>query len=137
MAKNKDIKFFKKFASVATAINTIICLALIPLSKLLIKLVFGAEMLPAYRLLQFFCIAAIFEFPSVICGYQLLVIFGHKTEANMSIYITSIFHLTILGILLLLHQLNMYNVAILVVCSTLLTFFIRMFLVHKYKILNN
>lgn len=134
MAKNKDIDFFKKFATIAILLNTLICIAIIIYSKQLTLLVFGENMVPAYKVLQIFCLSAILEFPSVVGGYQLLVAFEHKIEANCSVYVTVIFHIIGLGILYLINKLDMYSISWMILCSTTLTLAIRIYFINKFKI---
>ena len=136
MVKNKDIPFFKKFILIAISINTAVCLLIMGIfAKQTISLVFGTQMLPAYRILQIFCFTAIVEFISYSVGYLLLVVYKHETQANLSIFITSAFHLIGLFILFITNNINMYSVAIMMTTSLFVTFLFRMYYINKFKVL--
>ena len=138
MVKNKDMKFFKKFIAVAIGINTLVCtFVMFIFARLTLTIVFGPQMLPAIGLLRIFWVVSVVEFVSYTVGYLILVVYNHSKEANLSIFITSICHLIILGILLLTHNVNMYSVAILASWSCIFTCLLRGYNVLKYKLLSS
>lgn len=137
IAKNQDIALYKKIFVPVVLINTIICLIIFILSKEIIILFYGNEMLEAYKILRIFCIVVIVTCPSTLLGYPLLGAMGFINEANKSVIIASITHIIGLGILYLMDKITPYSIAYMVLCSETLLFLQWSFYIIKYKLLKS
>lgn len=137
VAKNRDIKTFKKVYIFAVIINFLICCNVFILAKPIIILFYGAEMVNAYKVLRIFCIIASFDVPSILVGYPLLGAMGYTNIANNSVIIASIVHVLGLVILFLTGKINIYTIATMVLVTEFVVFLIRMTYVKKYNLLKS
>ena len=136
VAKNRDIKLYKKIFYVSVIINIFICAFIFVFAKNLITIFYGQEMLPAYRVLRVFSIAMLLDFPTILIGYPFIAALGYTKETNRSVMFTAIFHLIGLSILYITHHLNIYYISYLVAMSVFVTFSFRFGTVIKYKLWN-
>lgn len=134
IAKNRDLKLFKKIYFIALILNTLICVFMYLFAKQFIVLFYGADMLNAYKLLRIFCIGTFIVIPHVLLGYPLLGAFGYSKEANMSVIVPSITHIIGLFILFVTGNMNIYSIACLAVFTEYVVFAMRIYWVKKYKI---
>jgi len=72
--------------------------------------------------------------PSILLGYPFLAAMGYPNYANFSVIVGSIFHLSGLGILTILHLVNVYNVALIVLLTEIFVLSIRLYGIIKYKL---
>lgn len=114
VAKNRDVKLYRKIFIVSMIIITIILFTIFVFSKNIITIFYGSDMVNAYKVLKIFCFVALINIPSVLLGYPLLGAFGYTKEANMSVIVSSILHILGLFILYLINLLNIYSVAYMV-----------------------
>lgn len=134
IAKNRDLKLFKKIYFIALILNTLICVFMYLFAKQFIVLFYGADMLNAYKLLRIFCIGTFIVIPHVLLGYPLLGALGYSKEANMSVIVPSITHIIGLFILFVTGNMNIYSIACLAVFTEYVVFAMRIYWVKKYKI---
>ena len=136
IAKNRDIKLYKKIFYISTIINIFICAFIFIFAKNIVTIFYGQEMLPAYRILRVFSIAMLLDFPTILIGYPFIAALGYTKEANRSVMFTAIFHLIGLFVLYLTKHLNIYCISYLVAFSVFITFSFRFGTVIKYKLWN-
>ena len=134
VAKNKDIKLFKKIFTYACLANTLICVSVFIFAKDIISIFYGIEMVEAYKILKIFCITTLVVFPSILIGYPLLGALGHTKEANGSVIIGSIIHVIGLLVLYLTNKMNVYSIATMVLITEIIVFAIRFISIFRYKI---
>lgn len=135
VAKQKDIKTYKKLFTIAVLCNLFICIFVFSFAKEFITIFYGTEMTEAYKILRIFSIIVLFTFPSMLIGYPLLAAMGHTREANGSVIIGSIIH--IMGLIFIISTgfLNVYSIALMVLITEVVVFCIRAYSVFKYKLL--
>ena len=95
---------------------------------------YGKEMVLSYKVLRIFCITLLFSFTHGLMGYPVLAALGHSKEANYSIVVASICHISLLFVLLYLKVANIYTVAMLTAVAEGLVFLYRVLVINKYKL---
>lgn len=134
IAKNKNIKKFKKIFYPTVIILFLTTLFILINAEFFVKLFYGEGLIEAYKVLQIFCVTLLFSFVSAMVGYPLLAAMNHAKEANSSILMGVVFHICSLFILLTLNQLNIYKVAILTILTEGLILLYRVLAIKKYKL---
>ena len=137
IAKNKDIKIYKKIFCLTTIANICLCTFCFLFAKNIITIFYGEEMANAYKILIILVFAILVTLPSRLLGYPLLGALGYTNKANGSVIIGSILHIAGLITLFITSLMNVYTIAVMVVITESIVFIIRTFYVWKYKILNN
>lgn len=135
VAKNKDIKTYKKWFKVALFCNVLVCSIVFIFAKEFITLFYGAEMTNAYYVLRIFCLISLIVFPSMLVGYPLIGALGHTKEANGSVIVGSVVHITGLFILFVINKMNIYSIALMVLITESVVLGIRGYSIWKYKLL--
>ncbi len=135
VAKNKDIKTFKKIFNIAVIINFFICACMFILAKPIITIFYGQEMENAYKIFRIFCIIASFDIPAILVGYPLLGAMGYSNIANYSVILASIVHILGLAALYFTGHLNIYSIALMVLVTEAVVFIVRFGAICKYKLL--
>lgn len=135
VAKNKDIKTYKKWFLVAIICNLLICSFVFIFAKQFIAIFYGANMMFAYKILRIFCIISLIVFPSMLVGYPLIGALGHTKEANRSVIVGSIIHIIGLFTLFITKNMNVYSIAFMVLITESIVFAIRVNAIWKYKLL--
>lgn len=135
VAKNRDIKTFKKWFFIAILCNLSICTFVFIFAKQFITIFYGENMLFAYKILKIFSFISLIVFPSMLIGYPLIGALGHTKEANGSVIIGSIIHVIGLFILFIIGKMNVYSIAFMVLITESIVFCIRAYSVLKYKLL--
>ena len=132
VAKHKNIKLFKKIFTFSIVVNILGIILLFFIGPYIFDLLFtaniGEESLNVFYILL---LAAIVVVPSILLGYPYLGALGFAKYANSSVIYGSIFHLVGLGVLILLHKVNIYNVAFLVIATEVLVFSIRVYWIKR------
>lgn len=132
VAKHKNIKLFKKIFTFSIVVNILGIILLFFIGPYIFDLLFtaniGEESLNVFYILL---LAAIVVVPSILLGYPYLGALGFAKYANSSVIYGSIFHLLGLGVLILLHKVNIYNVAFLVIATEVLVFSIRVYWIKR------
>jgi PST family polysaccharide transporter len=132
MSRTRDINFFKRSLLVVVVLNLMLLLGVFVFSEDIIRLFyhpFEPERLQVFRILM---IATVYSLPHMLVGYPLIAAMGHPRYANMTVIVTSIFHLSVIGILLLAGGISIYSVAVLVVCSELLLAMMRFYGIYRF-----
>lgn len=135
VAKNKDIKTYKKIYTIVIILGSFITLFVFVFAKDIVTLFYGKELLGAYQILRLFCLSLLVTFPSIILGYPLLGGMGYTKEANLSIIIGALIHIVGLVILFALKLLNPYSMALMVFLTESIILIARSYYVRKYKLL--
>jgi len=132
IAKHRNIKLFKKIFTVSVIINILGIILLFFIGQYIFDLLFtteiGKESLEVFHILL---VANIIVVPSILLGYPFLGALGFAIYANSSVIYGSFFHILGLGILVLLKQVTIYNVALLVLSTEILVFSIRLYWVKR------
>lgn len=135
VAKNKDLKTYKKWFLIAVLLNVIICSFVFIFAKQFITIFYGIEMCNAYKVLRLFCLISLVVFPSMLVGYPLIGAMGHTKEANGSVIVGSVIHIIGLLALYLTHKMNIYSIALMVLITESVVLGIRIYAIFKYKLL--
>lgn len=136
IAKNKDIKFYKKIFTMLVIANTLICIFVFIFAKDIISIFYGKNMFSAYKILRIFTFGTLIGVPHVLMGYPLLGGMGHTDKANKSVIWGSVFHILALLVLFLINKMNIYSIAIMAVITEYIIFSLRTYWVKKYKLFN-
>ncbi|OXG08335.1 PST family polysaccharide transporter [Flavobacterium araucananum] len=136
MIKHKDISMFKKIFGYVVLINCIglpICMYNADFLMQLIYKNVAFESVVTLKILFGVCLISVL---SILLGYPLLGAFGQARYTNLTVIISSIFHVTILVSLIFFDFITVYSVAGLVVITEFLVLVLRARRVYKF-ILNN
>ncbi len=137
MAKERNVKFFKKLFFTAFILNIILSLLLFIFAKDIIHIFYGTGMANSSGVLRIFSMVALLLIPSVFLGYPFLAALGHSKYANNSVIIGSLLHILGLGTLILFSALNIYTVAIMVIFTEGTVLLIRIYGIWKHKLWNS
>ncbi len=134
VAKNKDVKTFKKIFCIAIIINFFVCATMFIFAKPIICIFYGNEMTNAYKIFRIFCVIASFDIPSILVGYPLLGALGHANIANNSVILASIVHILGLTTLYFSGLMNIYTIALMVLVTEAVVFMVRFGGIYKYRL---
>lgn len=115
--------------------NAILCVLVFLYGKNIIIIFYGAEMEPAYKILQIFAIIILIKIPSTMMGYPLLAALGYTKVANLSVVAASFVHFFGLSVLIITNSLNIYSLACMAGISETFICLYRLVFVVKYKLL--
>jgi PST family polysaccharide transporter len=134
MTRTRDTKFFKKtFLYIVIANTALVGLALL-FSGFIIQFIYNPDSSYVVNVFRILICAAFFSIPHMLIGYPFIAAMGHPHFANWTVVFTSCFHVAVLGILLIANGISIYSVSILVVCSEILLFSLRVYGIKKYKL---
>ncbi|MGM2786187.1 flippase [Bacillus cereus group sp. Bce018] len=125
MARNKDIKIFKKIFLGVMVISTVGSIGAFMMSDFIINLLFGSNYGVSVGILKIMIIAAYISIPSMLIGYPLLAAFGYLNYANYSVLIASIFH--ILSLLIIAPSGNIYYITAILILTQFIVLIIRLY----------
>lgn len=131
MVKAKNMKVFKKIFLVVVIINCIslpICIYNADFIMLLIYKSVAQESIIVFKILLGVCIITI---PSILMGYPLLGAFGYAKYTNLTVIISSVFHLSLLVVLFFINRISIITVAGLVFATESIVLILRILGVHK------
>lgn len=132
IAKSRDTAFFKKVFKKVTTVNVFTVSLALFLSPFLIRIFTpGPESLNVFRILITGCYLTI---PSMLLGYPFLAAMGHPTYTNMTVILSSFFHVAGLLILFIFGLLSIHTVATMVVITETLLFAFRVWGVRKFNL---
>jgi PST family polysaccharide transporter len=132
MSRTRNTVFFKRSLAAVIAINILLLTGVYIFSEDIIRLYyhpFAPEVLQVFRILM---LATIFSIPHMLVGYPLIAALGHPHYANGTVVATSVFHIAMIGVLLITGSLSIYTVAVLVVCSECILAMLRFYGIRKY-----
>lgn len=125
MVKHKNITVYKKIFAVVVLINCIGLPICIYNADFIMHLVYknvAIESILTFKILLGVCLISV---PSILLGYPLLGAFGHARYTNLTVIISSIFHVVLLTLLIVFDSITVYSVASLVVATELLVLVLR------------
>ncbi len=134
VAKSRNIERYKKIFGLAILFFVCTISVVFIFSKDIVMIFYGAELIPAYKILKIFCFASIIAVTSNLLGFPLLGGMGYTKDANYSIIFASILHIIGLIALLVFKSVNIYTVALLVIFTEAFVLGFRIFKIVKYKI---
>jgi len=124
MAKNRNLKLFKKIFMGSIVLNTVIAAGVYFFSDVIVVLIFGPDFADSAELLRLFCVLALLFVPTVMIGYPLLGALGKEKYANYSVVFASLFHVALLGIFY--KYLTVHRIVYLLLFTQAIVFTIRM-----------
>jgi PST family polysaccharide transporter len=125
MVKNRDIGIFKKIFGFVILVNCIglpICMYYADFIMHLIYEVIAIDSIVTFRILLGVCLISV---PSILLGYPFLGAFGYTRYTNLTVIISSIFHVIILMLLIFFDSITVYSVAFLVMLTEFLVLGLR------------
>ena len=135
ISKNKNIHFFKKVFFITVILNIALMILIYFSSGFIFNLLFDSSITKeSLQVFNFFLIANLVVVPSILIGYPFLAALGFSKYVNMSVIFGSVFHLSVLLILKFINKVSLYNIAILVIITEALVFFLRMYWVKNKKL---
>ena len=132
VSKEKNIKLFKKIFYISIVCNILGITIIYFLDKEIFSLLFSQKVgIESIKVFHIFLIANIVVVPTILIGYPYLGALGYAKYANLSVVFGSIIHLLGLTLFILLHKVNIYNIAFMVVLTELIVFIQRIFWVKE------
>lgn len=135
VAKEKNIKLFKKIFYGAVSLNIVGVVFLFTFGETILSLLFtqkvGSESVTVFYILL---VASLITVPSILLGYPFLAALGFSKHANYSVITGSMIHLIGLALLILLDLVTIFNVALMVVITEVTVLTYRVFWVYRYKL---
>ena len=136
VAKSRNIERYKKIFKMAFLFFLTVCAFMFIFSKDAVNIFYGAEMLPAYKILKIFCFASLIGVTSNLLGYPLLGGMGYTKDANLSVVFGSVWHIIWLGLFLIFKIANIYTISLLVISTEGVVLIYRIIKIIKYKLWN-
>ncbi len=134
VAKEQNLKVFKKIFYPTMFFLGIMSITMFVFAKDFTLIFYGEQMLLSYKILRIFCVTLLFSFTLGLIGYPVLAGLGHSKEANYSIVVASVCHISMLLILLYFKSANIYTIALLTTAAEGLVLLYRIFAINKYKL---
>ena len=136
ISKYKNINLYKKIFYISIIVNIIICVFMFIFAKDIVTIFYGSEMIKSANILRIFMVTILFLCPAVMLGYPLLAALGHSKEANLSVIVGSVVHISGLVILFYIGKISVYSIAFMVLLTQIFVFSIRTYNVKKYNLWN-
>ena len=133
MVKNKDYKLIKKILKYIMPLIIIGCTIVFIFSKELCTWFLGKEYQDAYIILRLLMPIVVITLPNYLLGFPTLAPLGISKYANISVMIGSLFHISCIGIMLLINKLNVYNICIITVITESLILLFRLTCIIKVR----
>ena len=135
VAKERNIKLFKKIFYSAITINAIGVIFLYFFGEYIFTLLFTQKIgIESIKVFHIFLIADLIVVPSILIGYPFLAALGFAKYANMSVIYASMIHLLGLGILAFTKNITIYSVAIMIIVTESAVFGARIFWIRREKL---
>lgn len=135
VAKQRNIKLFKKIFSIVTILNILGVISLFFIGEYIFNILFtksiGGESLGVFHILLLVSLVVV---PSMLLGYPFLAALGYPKYANMSVIIGSVFHLIVLSVLVILDYITIYSVAFVVLGTEILVLSSRVYWIRSNKL---
>ncbi len=133
MVKNKDFNLIKKILKIFMPIILFGCIILFVYAKPICVIAFGKEYEESAIILRYMIPIIIITLPTYLLGFPTMTPLGISDKANLSVIISSIYHVIGLFILYLLRILNIDSICILTITTEILILLIRIFYILKNK----
>ncbi|MRX68166.1 polysaccharide transporter, PST family [Flavobacterium resistens] len=133
MVKTKNKIVFKKIYVVVVVINCIVLPICIFNADFILSIIYknvAIESVTVFKILLGVCMVTI---PSILLGYPFLGAFGHAKFTNFTVIVASIFHISILALLLIFNSITIYTVATLVIATESVVLGLRLWGIKKYS----
>lgn len=135
VAKNENIKLFKKIFYSVFFLNTLVVIILYFLAAYVFGILFTQKVeVESILVFHIFLVANFIVVPSVLMGYPFLGALGYSEYANKSVINGSVIHILGLIILVLSNDINIYNVTSLVIITELVVLMQRIFWIKENKL---
>lgn len=131
MAKNRNLRLFKKVLVGVILVNTLVAIGVYFLSDWITVLVFGPDFTESADLLRIFCILALIFVPAVMLGYPFLGALGKEKYANYSVVFASVLHVVLL--IVLYNYLTVHRIVYLLLFTQAIVLIIRLIGVKKLR----
>lgn len=126
VSKNKNIVLYKKVFYLCLILNTLGIILLFFIDEWLFGILFTNNLdHHSLQVFEILLIAAFIMVPSTLLGYSYLGALGYAKYANFSVIISSIFHMTVIGVLAIFSFINIYSIATLVLITQTIDFLYR------------
>ena len=109
------------------------CTIVFIFSKELCTWFLGKEYQDAYIILRLLMPIVVITLPNYLLGFPTLAPLGISKYANISVMIGSLFHISCIGIMLLINKLNVYNICIITVITESLILLFRLTCIIKVR----
>ncbi len=136
ISKSKNIKLYKKIFYPTIFAMFLISVFVYILSKQIILIFYGNEMLEAYKILRIFCITVLFSSISGLIGYPLLGAMGYSKVVNRSLPVAALVHIIMLSTLYFFNILDVLSIAYLTILPYTIMLVIRILGIIKYNLWN-
>ena len=137
VAKEKNIRLFKKIFYILLVLNTLGILILFFISQDIFNILFtqtiGIESVKVFNILL---LAALVLVPSIILGYPFLAALGFAKYPNMSVVYASIVHIGGIASLVVFDNITIYTVSMMVVITQTVDLMYRLYGIRKEKLWN-
>lgn len=135
VAKEKNIKLFKKIFYSVVALNILGVLFLYFFGEYIFAFLFTKEIgIESISVFKIFLIANLIVVPSILIGYPFLGALGFSKYANKSVINGSIIHLIGLFLLVVTNNITIYSVASMIIITELIVFGLRAFWIKENKL---
>jgi len=134
MAKEKNIRFYRKAMSLIMGLNMVLCIGVYAFSPFIVRVMYGSEFSTSADILRILSIVAMVQVPSILLGYPLLGTMGYSRWANNSVIAGSFFHIVM--IMLMLNTMNVFSIPLLMMVTEFIIMAIRWFGVEKFNFLS-
>ncbi len=134
IAKEKNIRLFKKLFVLIIALNVVGLAILFLFTEPLMRFVFGTVSDETVMFMRIFVFVMLLDVPSILIGYPLLGAFGYTHYVNYSLVATAFIYLLLLAILYIIGILSAKMVAMLYIITIAIELSLRIFGVYKYKL---
>ncbi|OGI05388.1 MAG: RfbX protein [Candidatus Melainabacteria bacterium GWF2_32_7] len=131
MSRERKISLFKKIVLTTSIFNILLCTFTFIFANQIISIIFGDGLEISANVLKVFSLAVMVSVPATLIGYPLLGAYGKANLVNLSYIIGSVLHFVGLIILAVLSKITVYNVALMVLATEILIFFVRLYFVIK------
>lgn len=124
MAKNKNIKLYKRVFIMVMLLNTVVATLMFIYSAQIVLLIFGEEFRESIKIFELFCLLVLIFVPTVMLGYPFLGALGKEKYANYSVVFASLVHLVLLAALF--NSLTIYRILYLLIFTQSIVFVVRL-----------
>lgn len=135
IAKDKELFFVKKVLYIRLIIALILYFVLVSSGNLIIDILGGEKMMPAYPYVITYGLFIIIASVSHYIGSSVLVAFNYENKFNMSVMFSFVFYLILMGILILSGNVSLMSVvSVFLIIETSVTIY-RYYYCREYKLL--
>lgn len=134
MVKEKNYKLIKKILIISLPIIFIGTIGLYVFAEHVINIVCGEEYIDSIPIFKLMLPIIFMGLPIYLLGFPVLGAMGKMKEANLATIYASIYHILMLGILLILDKLSFNNVALLTCTSEAIVLILRIkYIIEGFK----